>query len=88
LTVHLEGHVTLFPLQCAIGLSSLFIKKIEFENGEKSSITSSFAICPCYEEPSFASFEGGVDRVLGGMGINNMPSNSKNSLIFFVLACV
>jgi hypothetical protein len=44
-------------------------KKLELKNGEKSSSTSSFDICPCYEEYSFSSCEGGVGRVLGG----NMP---------------
>jgi hypothetical protein len=44
-------------------------KKLELKNGEKSSSTSSFDICPCYEKYSFSSCEDGVGRVLEG----NMP---------------
>jgi len=57
------------PISCAICISSLFFKKIEFENIEKSSSTLSFAICPYYEKFGFASFEGGADRVLAGTGL-------------------
>ncbi len=66
-----RGHLpcSLLPLWCVTRLSSLFIIKIELENWEKSSSTSSFTICSSYYEmSSFASFESGVGRVLGGAG--------------------
>jgi len=66
-----------FPSNVPLLFQAYLLKNIELENGENSSITSSFAICPCYEEPSFASFEDGIDRVLLGVGINNMRWNSK-----------
>jgi hypothetical protein len=39
-----------------------FIKKIELEKGKNLQASQVFAICPCYEKSSFASFEGGVGR--------------------------
>ncbi len=66
-----RGHLpcSLLPFWSVTRLSSLFIIKIELENGEKSSSTSSFTICCSYnEKSSFASFESGVGRVLGGAG--------------------
>ncbi len=69
--VNYRGHLhcSLLSFWCVTRLSSLFIIKIELENGEKSSSTSSFTICCLfYEKSSFASFESGVGRVLGGTG--------------------
>jgi hypothetical protein len=40
-------------------------KKLELENGEKPSNTSSFVICPYYEK---SSFESGVGKVFGDTG--------------------
>jgi hypothetical protein len=45
------------------------MKKIELENGEKSSSTSSFVICPCYEKSNFDGEVGNWEA----LGLNNMP---------------
>jgi hypothetical protein len=38
-----------FPSNVPLVSQAYLLKKIELENEEKSSITSSLAICPCYE---------------------------------------